>query len=232
MIGVLVLATNRYREFLQLLVDSIDKHIKHEKRIFVFTEEYILISSDTDIRFIKIPPYKFPWISLYRYQIFHDNKEHLSDMTHLLYLDVDMDIVSDLGEEIMTDGLLAVRHPGFWKGGWGSNNNLRESLSYLPEELRYNYYCGGVQGGETKTYLAACKILSDRIRQDELNAVTAEWHDETHWNWLLKQDMFSFVSLDPSYCMVEELHRRKLWGIDHLKPKIIALTKNHEEVRA
>jgi hypothetical protein len=29
--------------------------------------------------------------------------------------------------------------------------------------------------------------------------------------------------------MVEEPEKRKLWGIDHLQPKIIALAKKHSE---
>lgn len=231
MIGILLLSTGKYGRFLQPVVNSIDKFVKHDKSFFIFTDEEARVSSPSAVIQLPIEPYKFPLITLYRYKIFNHYKEELKDCTHLLYMDVDMEVVSKIENEILVDGLLAVRHPAFFKGGWGSNNNPKESLSYLHEELRFDYHCGGVQGGKTGVYLKASEVLADRINSDEQRGIMAEWHDETHWNWLLKQEIFPFTSLSPVYCMVEDLPRRKSWGIDYFEPKIIALNKNHKELR-
>lgn len=239
-IGVLLIATNKYKQFVQPLLDGIEKNFmtNHDVNIFLFTDEVkeheIGRRGRLNIYQIKIPAYRFPEATLYRYRIFEENKEALKGMDYLFYSDVDMGFVAPVGEEILHDGLTAVHHPGFFKNnGWGSGGCVKESLAYLPTEQRHNYCAGGFQGGRSGVYLTACNILNARIQDDEERRVQAEWHDETHWNWLLNchQIASGYKKLTPEYCMVEQYHLRKLWGIENLQPKIIALAKNHEELR-
>lgn len=235
-ISVLLISTNKYYQFVQPLIDSIEKYflLNHDITIHLFTDK-LFIANTVRCKFKQygIPNYGFPQATLYRYKIFTEHAVFLSDSDYLFYLDVDMQVVSEVGEEIFSNGLTVVNHPGFYKYGWGSNNNPIESLSYLPIEKRVNYYAGGFQGGKSDIYLYASEILATRIQHDESRGVIAEWHDETHWNWIT-HDSFPHESLNvlpPNYCMVEDIERRKLWGINHFEPKIIALNKNHKELR-
>ena len=136
-----------------------------------------------------------------------------------------MKVVDYVGEEILPNAeekLTATRHPGFVNGGWGSNNVDKRSTAFIPEELRKTYFAGGFQGGETTAYLQACKTLSDNISKDEDIGIIAEWHDESHWNSYLSTRTPKIISNE--YCMCE----KNISG----NPKIIALDKNHAELRS
>jgi hypothetical protein len=152
----------------------------------------------------------------------------------LFYLDVDMGIVAPVGKEILGSGLTVVRHPGFYiSNGWGSQNVHPESKAFVPETGRQKYFAGGFQGGATKPFLAMCRTLADNIADDERRGIIAEHNDESHLNhYLWANPQIPRIELDSGYCMVEESYLRQNWGISHLTPRIIALTKNHQEVRA
>jgi hypothetical protein len=144
-------------------------------------------------------------------------------------MDVDMSIVRAIGDSMLGD-IIAVLHPGFYNGGgaWGTN---KESLSYTFPENRINYYAGGVQGGRTDKYWYLMKRLALEIDDDERRGVLAEWHDETFWNRCLSE-LKLFKALTPAYCMPEPISLREQWGLSYFIPKILALDKNHEEIRS
>lgn len=181
----------------------------------------------------KIDDYRFPYATLYRYKIFLRYSEYLKKFSHLYYMDVDMGIVDEIGDEFLVDGLLAVQHPGtYTTNRWGSPNTNPKSTAYIPQEFQKRYFCGGVQGGSVHKYLEACKTLAENISTDEKNNVMAEWHDETHWNKYVNEHPKIVTELSPSYCMPESEEHRVNWGLKQFKPKIIALNKNHEEIRS
>jgi hypothetical protein len=140
-------------------------------------------------------------------------------------------IVSDIDENIFGDGLVAVLHPGFSCVGGGSWCTNEDSNAFTFPENRLKYFCGGTSGGEYKRYYKAMKQMKLMIDDDEKRGVRAEHNDESHWNCLLSEHK-SFKILDSSYCFVEQPELQKLWKIDHLKPKIVALEKNHLEIRS
>lgn len=236
-ISILLIATNKYSQFVQPLIDSIEKYflLNHDVTIHLFTDKLFIAKTNRCLfKQYAIPSYGFPQATLYRYKIFTEHDVFLSDSDYIFYLDVDMQVVSEVGDEILGEGLTAVHHPGFFSnGGYGSSNCNPKSNAFVHKNKRYNYFAGGFQGGVTSLYLRICRILSHRIKEDETNGVMAEWHDETHWNWALNDFLngCGFRKQPPSYCMVEDVERRKLWGINHFEPKIIALNKNHKEVR-
>lgn len=140
-----------------------------------------------------------------------------------------------VGEEILPDvakgeELVAVPHCGFYAVGGGSWGNNPESTSYTVPEKRIGYYMGGFQGGTRDGYLKASEIMAKNIETDSRNNVLAEWHDETHWNKYLSE-LPAFKKLNPSYCMVEQMELRIKWQVDSFQPKLLALAKNHEELR-
>lgn len=236
MIGILLIATRKYKQFIPALIEQIDRYFISGKKkiIYLFTDYLFDMPEKKDTLVIqkKIPDYKFPYATLYRYMIFTDSGFKYSDCTHLFYMDVDMAIVAPIHKEFLVDGLLAIKHPAFTHGGWGSPNCSERSTAWFPADKRIQYYCGGVQGGEKDAYLEACRTMAENIKTDEDNGVMAEWHDETHWNKYCNYERPEIVTVrGAEYCMVEQKHLRANWGIDGLVPKIIALAKNHKTIR-
>lgn len=234
-LGIILIATRKYDVFVQPLIDSLDQFLKVPFKIFLFTDNRDLdIESDRAyIQTYFIDSFGFPLASLMRYQIISDHRDVL-DTSHLLYLDVDMLLVDDVGDEVFVDSLLAVQHPGFYKGGFSGLKTPDISTAYIAPKDRGVYYCGGVQGGENHAYLDACIMLRDNIQKDFLKAeevewtdnhgVMSEWHDEGFWNWYLTYHGV-YTPLSPAYCYPQS------WDIPFEK-KIIALDKNHKEIRS
>lgn len=239
-IGVLLISTGKYHIFVQPLIDDIDKHffVGHEIEIYLFSDREMNIElrkSECRINVVRVPTEHkpFPHPTLKRYEFFTNAADKITS-DYLFYLDVDMGIVGDVGEEILPDeshgGLVVTHHPGFYRGGWGSTNCNPASKAWIPEEQRKTYFAGGFNGGETKAFLAMAKELSENIADDESRGVMAEWHDETHLNAYMSTR--NPKKLTPEYCMVEQQELRDRWGIAHFAPKIIALAKNHAELRS
>lgn len=230
-VGILLISTGQYKQFVRPLIESLDKHFLKTRKliIYLFTDEELLFIEHYNRISIKqkiIPSYRFPYATLYRYHIILSRT--VDNCSHFFYMDVDMKVVADVGDEILSNGLLAVRHPGFDKVAGGSWEIRPQSACFTIK--RRSYYAGGFQGGETRIYYKAMQKMAAMINQDEDNNIMPVWHDESCWNCYLSK-INTFKELDSSYCMVEQMELRKKWKIDHLVPKIIALEKNHELIR-
>jgi len=225
-IGFLIIATNKYIQFVTPLVDSINKYFlpDYDKTIFCFTDK---MNFDLQSNVIKIQQehMKWPLPTLKRYEIFYKNKEHYKDIDILYYLDADMLINSTIGEEIIPNDneLLAVIHPGYFRDKIQTYERNPQSTAYV-DYNHYVYHCGGVQGGYKNKYLEVCKILMDNINEDFNKGIIAIWHDESHWNHYLINNPNSYKELDSSYCYPES------WNLS-LDKRIIALDKDHDKIR-
>lgn len=227
-IGILLISTGKYKQFVRPLLDSLEKHFLKDKKliIYLFTDEMLEVQFERlEIIQTLIPSYKFPQATLYRYKIFTSLK--YPDCKYLFYMDVDMKVVADIGDEILED-IVAVRHPGFDKMGGGSWETRPESACYT--EKKKSYYAGGVQGGSRVYYYLAMMVMRAFIEIDERNGIVPIWHDESAWNCYLSK-LDNFKELESSYCMVEQMDLRRRWKIDLLQPKIIALEKDHQKIR-
>jgi histo-blood group ABO system transferase len=223
-IGLLVIATGKYTQFVPPLYKSVKKHFmkNHEVKMFVFTDGRIPENNDI----IKIEQEHLGWpdATLKRYHIFDKNKEILSEMDCLFYCDADMLFVSEVGDEILPDnnGLIATEHPGFYGGRRGSYETRIESTAYVGENEGDCYYAGGFNGGTSKEFLKMSEIIKQRIDQDLEKEIIAIWHDESQMNRYMIDNKPKV--LNPSYCYPES------WQIPFEK-KLLALDKNHSEIR-
>lgn len=236
-IGIYLICTGKYDIFLEPLIDSLDKYFFKDDEIiiYLFWDKNYEIKLPGRFLIIYTPTEHkpFPAPTLFRYK----NLLSISDKIkcdYLFYSDVDMLFVGDVGREILPQanndcGLVATLHPGFYNGG-GSWDTNEKSTAFMPLENRIKYYCGGFQGGKTIDYMNACSIMARNINFDEMNSVMAIWHDESHWNQYLS--IRNPKVLTPEYCMVEQINLRQIWGISHFSPKIIAIAKNHNEIRS
>lgn len=171
----------------------------------------------------------FPGSTLHRYRTILTQREWLEQYDQMFYVDVDMLFVHKVTDEIFSDGITAVRHPGRPIGD-GSNSHPTE-LENNPYSTAYTtsvktYYCGGFNGGSVKAFLKMAEKLDTNIAKDEVNQITACCNDESHLNRYLEDNPPAKV-LDQGFCYPEvgiEIFRRH-WKND-FTPHLIALTKS------
>lgn len=224
-IGLLVVATGKYISFVKQLRDSVEKYFlkgsPHQTTIFVFTDSPTV--PERTVRLYKRHK-KFPYPTLTRYHTFTRYHHELSEMDYLFYCDVDMRFVAPVGKEILGE-LVATAHPGFYQSDRRAYpyEDRQSSKAYIPSSEGKTYYCGGFNGGHSKTFLKMAKVISENISYDLRKHIIARWHDESHLNRYLI-DYPPTVILPSSYCYPEESQLP-------FRPKLMALSKNHNELR-
>ena len=168
--------------------------------------------------------------TLKRYNYFVKEKDYISQFDYCYYFDVDMGIVSEVGDEILSE-LVATMHPyqSFYPKEQRTYDRNPKSLAYVPPGKEGElYYAGGFNGGSTKRFMEMAEVLADRVTKDLENDVIALWHDESQMNRYLI-DNPPTLSLPPSYCFAEEQMYTSEYPYD---AKIIALKKDNNELRS
>lgn len=225
-IGLLVIATNKYIQFVGPLWDSAKKFFMpgHSVTMFVFTD-----SPSVPEGTVRIFQEHMPWPgpTLKRYHVFTNNEAMLKDMDYLYYCDADMRFEGVVKDEILGD-LVVTRHPGFWDKPYSFFSQGYEqrpkSRAYMPPGRGKAYYAGGFNGGSRKCFLDMAWEIRKRIDEDANQGIVAIWHDESHLNRYVLDHAPTTV-LSPAYCYQEEVQLP-------FPRKLVALKKNHEEVRS
>lgn len=228
-VALLVIATNKYVEFINQLLESADKYFLngHNVEYFIFTNKDIDSELDLNLKrkyhVLSVQHKEWPWMTLGRYHIFSKHKSHYSDFDYLYYCDVDMKFEDYIGEEIFGKKVVTL-HPGYYEDNTvGTPERNPESTAYIPEEAKNLYYAGGFNGGETKDFLKMSDKLSKNIDIDAKKNIIAIWHDESHLNHYFFKNKPTLI-LDPGYCYPEN---KKI----PFKKKLIAIDKNHNLLR-
>lgn len=173
-IGVIVIATNRYIQFVPDLVESINTYFltEHDVEIFLFTDGEL-----DGVTVIPTEHRPWPWMTLGRYHLIQQ-LDQCPPKDYYYYIDADMLIVDHVGEEIFGKRVAAI-HGKFKKKHGNFDRNIR-SMAYVPPHITAPYFCGGFQGGSE--YINDAYNLAHLIDIDTKNNVIAAWHDESHWN--------------------------------------------------
>lgn len=217
--GFIIQATGKYDQFIDPLIDSIIKYYQSPFTIYLFSDkEYIYHRNRVVNQLIDHEPW--PTITLDRYFTFSYYK-HLFSTDYLLYLDVDMLVENFFDINVIKGSIIATLHPGYFNKSNKPFCKDKKSRAYTPNG-KY-YFCGGVQGGERERYLEIAALLADNINEDKINEIQAEWHDESHWNQYLANNLPDRI-LNPQFCFVDNYN---ITGI----PMIRALEKDHKELR-
>ncbi|HRN78502.1 MAG TPA: hypothetical protein PLU71_04635 [Candidatus Dependentiae bacterium] len=221
-IGLLIVATGKYIQFVQPLIESARKHFlpHHNITYFVFTEGTPPAGNDI----IKIHQERlgWPYDTMMRYKMYAEHADAYKDMDYLFATDADMLFVNTVGDEILGDRV-ATQHPGF-VGKRGTYETRSISRAYVkPGEGRY-YLAGGFNGGSKDSFLQMAQIITQKILEDLEHNIIAIWHDESHLNRFYIDNPPTII-LNPSYCYPES------WQLPYPK-KLLALDKNHNAIRA
>ena len=221
-VGLVTIATGRYIEFVPALIASAREHLLGLGPVFVLTDAEA-VEADGDVTILSWGRMEWPLPTLLRYRAFTQYAQALSSVDVLLYTDADMLFVGDVDVRDAS-GLIAVRHPGFASAARADfpYEHRAASRAFVPKDRGTAYFCGGVQGGRTSSYLAAAVAIDAGIADDQARGITATWHDESHWNRYLI-DHPADLALGADYC-TPDVQRSG-------SSRILAITKDHASVR-
>ena len=107
---ILTIATNKYIQFVERLYDNIEEKFLngHEIQGLLFTEHDVETSDNIKVSQIDHEPWPMP--TLKRFNYFVKEKDYISQFDYCYYFDVDMGIVSEVGDEVLID-LVSTMHP-------------------------------------------------------------------------------------------------------------------------
>lgn len=221
-IGLLVVATGKYIEFVSPLIASARKHFCTDCHVtyYVFTDGQVPDGDDV----IKIHQSRmgWPYDTLMRCKLYYQNRDVFKDQDYLFACDADMLFVDTVGQEILSERV-ATQHPGFvGRRGTYEDSNY-QSTAYVGNREGLQYFAGGFHGGSYEGFMALNKKMVEGIEKDLANNFIAVWHDESHLNRYFIDNPPTTI-LTPSYCYPES------WHLPYAK-KLLALDKNHDEFR-
>lgn len=237
-IGLLVIATGKYDQYIQGLISSADNYFLPglDVKYYIFSDKDGLdIRSQREIKWLPIEHKPFPYASMMRFEHFMKYEDELRKNKYLYYVDVDSLFVDYIGTEIFGN-LVGVAHCGYYNNKEPLDGPLeRDPKSSLcidkTKMKKYKFYAGGgFNGGLTTKYLEMAQWCRDRINEDLANNIIPIFHDESALNaYFIENEP---VILTPSYHHPQkDINRyRKIWGCD-FAPKILLLDKKHNEVR-
>lgn len=221
-VGLLVVATGKYIQFVEPLVNSARRNFCPDCNVtyYIFTEGEV--PEGDDIVKIHQERMGWPYDTMFRCKLYYNNRDLFAKEDYLFACDADMLFVDTVGNEILSD-LVATIHPGFvGKRGTYETNPL-STACLLPHEGQY-YFAGGFHGGSRDEFIKLNKTMIEGIEQDLQKGFIAVWHDESHWNHYCAKVKKPTLILSPSYCYPES------WALPYHK-RLLALDKNHNEMR-
>ena len=103
-IGLLIVATGNYDQFLDPLIHSARRYFlkNHDITYFIFTDASTIPEGD-DVVPIFQKRLGWPFDTMMRNEIYYKNKELLVEQDYLFALDADMLFVDFIGDEILGD---------------------------------------------------------------------------------------------------------------------------------
>lgn len=249
---ICIATSERYLRHAERMIASAKYFLPSD--VFLFTDATRELTVSVHKR-IQIKPKGWPRETLMRYHTILMEKDELSTYDHIFYCDADMVFVDKVRPEAFTDGIVAVKHPGFSDAPkkkmrrtapagqklepgpefieaavTGTPEHRSWSTAFIGKEGGNKYYvCGGFQGGGAQAFLEMCEILKRNVDIDESNGVVAWWHDESHFNWYVHNHLDQVTILSPSYCYPTEYTSGLGWEQTKYKPVILAIAKNVRE---
>jgi len=220
-IGLLIVATGKYINFVEPLINSAKQHFcaNHHVTYFVFTDDRLPLMDNV----VVIPQDRlgWPYDTLMRFAMYYNQKDMLQSMDYLYACDSDMLFTDTVGDEILGERV-ATQSPGYI-GRRGTYETRPYSTAYVGRHEGKQYFAGGFYGGTTQEFLQLLAQVTANIQIDLQRKIIAAWHDESHLNRYFI-DHEPTVILSGSYCYPGKLikpYPKKLW----------ALEKDHTEYR-
>jgi hypothetical protein len=211
--GILYICTGKYKIFWKDFYISCEKNFipEGEKHYFVFTDSPEIEYEKENKNITRIYQENLGWPNntLKRYEIFLNSKDKIEKTDYLFFFNANLLFLEKItAEEFLPSNnkkIVACLHPGFYNKPVHKYTFEKNSISkaFLNKKEGSYYFAGGINGGITKDFIKIIKILADNINIDLQNKILAVWHDESHWNWYLNNNLDVVRILSPSYLYPE-----------------------------
>ena len=212
-IAILYICTGSYRVFWPGFYENFRQNFLPEldKTFFVFTDAAQVAGEDNpDVRRIPQKALPWPYSTLQRFDAFLSQEAALAGYDYLFFANANLFCTGPVhAEEILPDAgrsLTAVCHLPY-----DGRNPLFHPYERRPASwagIPYNggtyYVAGGLNGGTAAAYLALCRELQARTREDLDRGIIARFHDESQLNRLVAEWPRRFRILPPCFCVPEE----------------------------
>ena len=222
-IGVIVLATGPYIDFVPEMVESVRKHFLTgiaELSVFILTDAATCLEGAR----CQIEHRKWPGVNMRRYHSILQHEAQYKGQDYLFNLDADLIIKQPLGEEILAEtvGLIS---PTAWR--WPIDKYLYErrpeSAAYIPFGAGKHFYNASITGGLIGPYLDCIRSVAALIDRDGRAHISCpQCHEEAALNREFL-DHPPALSLTPDYCWPAGTHSLKR---DFMRPIIQMRNKN------
>lgn len=222
-IGLLVMGTGIYKNFLPMLINSARKYFcpGHQITYFVFTDGQLPATNDTVILAHK--KIGWPYDVLMRPAVYEHYADYFNDIDYIFSCDADMLFVDYIGDEILGERV-ATLHPAF-VGTRGTYETHPESSACIHFHEGTHYFMSAFYGGTREEFLRMTRVMNQHIQEDMQRNIIALWHDESHFNRYLVDNPPTII-LSPAYSYPGETKKPVQYGIEHIAPKLMILEKN------
>lgn len=167
----------------------------------------------------------WPLITLLRYHDFVKYEKELSSYDYIFYIDADMEVVGEIGPELIEAKLTVVQHPGQFSWPAHACTYERNPRSACCVDGGRYYCIGAFQGGTKEEFFKLSYWCKEAIDKDLKQNYIPIWHDESALNKYLTLGLSgSTIYLSPSHCYPQG------WLLP-FEPKIMALSKDQQEIR-
>lgn len=237
-INLLIVATNKYIQFLPALLASAEKHFLmcEELTYCIFTDKIAEMRPLQEIygnriNLMRIEHKPWPHSTLMRYHFFDQYWYNIKDADYYFYIDADTLFTDTITKDDIIGDRVGVEHCGF-VGSRGTYETRPESTSYIAPEDGSVYYGGGFIGFSNAEFRKFLDVVVKMINTDIKNGITPVHNDESVLNRYFV-DYPPTKTLTPSFHYPQSRveHYKRKWREDYVC-KILLLDKNHSEIRA
>lgn len=215
-IGLLVMATGKYSDFVGPLIESADKHFctRHKVTYFIFTDGKIPQGE----RIVRVHQAQmgWPYDTMMRFHTYYKHKDLFKGYDYVFACDADMLFVDTVGDEILFDRVATIQPNYLFDSNKPYETNPFSTACVNRGEGKF-YFAGAFYGGVLDEFLKLIHTAQNNIDIDLSRGYIAAVNDESHLNRYFI-DHKPTVILSPSYCHFEH------WNSPYPK-KIVALDR-------
>jgi len=206
-----VIATNKYIQFLDGIIESSNSFLFKESSITILVHTNMDIShiqeryKENRVKILKnsIDHEEWPLTTLKRFHYFLSSKDVILKNDFSFYIDVDSLFRGGISESMLPEiGMIGTIHPCLFYGP-GTPDRNSDSTAFIPHGAQNRYFCGGFFGGSSNEFIQASEKIRSNIDNDLSRGVMALWHDESHLNKYFFENAPSVI-LDNHFSAAEE----------------------------
>lgn len=199
-VGLCVMATGKYIEYVPKLLDSADNYFlkNHDVTYFVFTDSPF---EHQRTKTVYQKQLGWPYDSMMRFHTYLKHADLFADLDYIYAIDADMGFVADVGDEILSDRVATILSVHLFRPQKPYESNPI-STAYVHVNEGGQYYAGAFYGGSCDEFVRLLRKTTQQVDIDLARGYIAWANDESHINRYFV-DNKPTLELSPSYCHFE-----------------------------